>query len=861
MKVLRIILYIFVATLILTATESCSTKRDKWLNRTWHSMNTRYNGYFNGNEAIKDAMATLNKNHKDDYYQILGVYRLGDKVMAQSVNPQTDRAIAKGVAMIKKHSMLINGKQKNKWIDDCYFIIGKANYLKREGLRAVQQLTFVIQTSEKESVRDLAHIFIIRSYTDLEEFSQAEVELNNLRDKKPAIEKTRDFQLALADYFIKIHDYPPAVAPLTELIATTKKKKEKSRYEFILGQIYRDLKRCPEAKMHFKNCMKLKPDYEMEFQAAINIAMCSEAGDNNNELKRLLSKMLKDDKNIDYHDQIHFALAILNHKEGKEDEALAAYHKSVRTSTLNTQQKGLSYLAMAEIHFAKNNFTKAQAYYDSTVTFLKKDHPRYEELTNLKDNLGEIVRNINIINEQDSLLALSKLSDKEKRKKVEAFIDKLRDDDIKKKEDEEKQLNAPPKPVNTISTDASGAKWYFYNTQTVQLGIADFKKIWGNRKNEDNWRRKNKAANMFTGDPTAQAEAIEAEKEKEKEIENTRYNPDTYLAMIPEGDSAIQAANEMILDAYYALGILYKQNLKNYRESGKSFEGLIKRSTQNKHVPKVYYQLYIIYKLLENNSKAEEYKNILLNKYPDSEYAILIKNPEFFKEKLSANKEAEVVYKQDFEAFKKQQYSTVVRISDEAIVNFAKSDLVPKFALLRAEAIGGLKGKDEYIKELELVSKNYPGSEAQKEAERIIALLRTGKSNETQNEGGPLFTKDNGDKHFYILLIPEPEFDINGLKIAFSNFNNEYFSNDGLNITATVVDADNQLLIVKEFAGKDRAITYLNAVESNSTLHLPEGMTLNPTPMIITSRNFQQLLKSKQIGEYVKFFYDNYKEQ
>jgi tetratricopeptide (TPR) repeat protein len=858
----RRLIYLLLAAFIVA---SCSTRQDKWLNRTWHSVNTRYNGYFNGNEAIKEGIVNLSKAHKDDFNRVIGVYRYGDKDIAQSVNPQTDRAIAKGVAMIKKHSMLINGKQRNKWIDDCYFLIGKANYLKREFGQTQQQLRYVIQTSEKQSVKDLAHVWMVKSYLDEGEFSQAEAELNNIAQKDLSGESKLEFQLALADFFIRQKDYAPAIVPLTEAIKLTKKKRVRARYVFIMGQIYRYLNRCGEAGRFFRQTIKLRPEYELEFQAAINLALCSDSESKNMELKRTLKQMTKDDKNIDYLDQIYYALAIISEKEKDDKAAVQYYNQSIRNSTTNNNQKGLSYLALAQYYFKNNNFVYAQKYYDSTVTNLKKDHPEYDQIVNLKENLGEIVKHIKVINEQDSIQALSALPEKERRKKIEDMIDKMRDEDEKKKLAENNPANSilnQNKAVNLADADPAVGKFYFENKQTVALGIADFKKNWGDRKLEDNWRRKNKSNSgpvSFDSPPAGTG----TDDKKDEELEKTRYNPDTYLKGLPLSDSALLASNDQILDALFALGTLYKQNLKNYTEAARSFEKLIERSKDNKHVPLTYYHLYILYKLLNDEQASEKNKNIILNDYPVSEYAEIILNPRFMQMKQSDNKQAEGIYKQAFAAYKSNMYDKALGLCETAITSYPTATAVPRCALLKAICTGALNGKDMYIQELRMVSKNYPGHEVQKEADRILGLLATsqnapGLPADNANAGAG-FTVDFADKHFFILLIPDPAFEMNKLKNNFSDFNKEFYSSSELSVVGTVLDADNQILVVKEFANRDQALTYLKSVDNNADFIDKIETEATPISFVISYKNFGLLMKDRKVAEYLKFFYTNYK--
>src|SRR5690606_21565175 len=134
----------------------------------------------------------------------------------------TDRALEKGAKMIKKHSMLINGEQKNKYIDDCYFLLGQANFIKRETFPAIQQFRYVIQTSESKNMKDIARLWMILSYNDLGEFSQSESYFNRVLDKTPPKRVLPLYYGAMADCFITSEEYPAAIIPLTGLQQLTR---------------------------------------------------------------------------------------------------------------------------------------------------------------------------------------------------------------------------------------------------------------------------------------------------------------------------------------------------------------------------------------------------------------------------------------------------------------------------------------------------------------------------------------------------------------------------------------------------------------------------------------------------------------
>ena len=842
---------------------ACSTKRDKWINRTWHSVNTRYNGYYYGNLAIEEAFVELAKANKDNYNSVIQVYQYGDKNTAQAVNPLSDRTLLKGTNMVKKHSMLINGKQKNKWIDDCYLFMGKANFIKRDYSSALQQFQYVMQSSEKESTKEIARLWMIKTYQDMGEFGQAESEFNNVvTDKLPKRTGMRDYHAAMADFFIKSEDYIPAIIPLQELIKITKKKSKLARYNFILGQIYRLMGEKEQARKYFSLAVKLKPEYELEFQSAIALALTAESDGNNEDLRKKLRNLLRDDNNIDFQDQIYYAIAILNEREGQRDRAIANYKKSVATSTTNREQKGISYLALAEFYFGERQFVPAQAYYDSASSNLDKKHPRFAQVNALKENLGAIVDNINIINTEDSLQNLVRMPEKERLKKIEDYIDKLR------KADEER-IAAEENPNALVNSVAGGAtpntgKWYFQNPQTIAFGVKEFAKLWGSRKNEDNWRRKNKA--MVIGDPGQTMVDPEVLKQQERDkLEATRYNPQTYIDMLPFGDSALAASSAAIYEASYNLGLLYKQNLQAYDRSIESFTDLEKRNTDNKFFPETYYQLYVLYGLTKNTEKADEYKNIILNQYPQSEFARIISDPDYLKRKEQDEKGADVYYAETFSLFKAKNYPAVSDNYAQALVRYKGSEALPKFALLSAISKGYLLGREDYIRELGRVDSLYPGTPQGTEAHRMVDILNSivpGVDGSAPQPSTETFVKANpSDIHYMVINIPDVVADLTKTRNAIGNFNSEFYSTMSINAQEMLFDAEKKFLVVKQFESADKALIYANSLDKNSEILEKIPTEEICTYFVISQKNFVTLMKNKELAEYMKFYFENYKPQ
>ncbi|MBK6641047.1 MAG: tetratricopeptide repeat protein [Bacteroidetes bacterium] len=372
----------------------CSVKKNTVISRMYHKTTAHYNGYFNARERVKQGAKTLATSQVDRYDRILPVFKHGDAASAKAVFPDMDEAIKKVSLVIQRHSMEIDGKERNKWIDDSYLLIGVAQFYKHETWTAIESFQFVAAQYRNEPIKYDALMYLTQCYLRLGKMPDAEYLLGTLRDDgKFPVKKKGMLNAIYADYYIQQNDYEKAIEHLTKAGSMTKKRADRARYYFILGQIHQKMGEYPKAVTAYEACMDLNPAYEMMFNARVNRASSVDVNSPDAKgIREMLVKMLSDDKNIEYHDQIYYALAEISLKENNTQEAIDFLRKSTASSVGNSNQKALSYLKLAEIFFKKPEYPLAQTYYDSTAAFLSQDHPDYITIINTKTNLTKLIK-------------------------------------------------------------------------------------------------------------------------------------------------------------------------------------------------------------------------------------------------------------------------------------------------------------------------------------------------------------------------------------------------------------------------------------------------------------------------------------
>jgi len=872
---LHIILY---SLTLLIALSACSTKKKGFANRAFHNTVARYNGYFNAKEILKEELTTFRKNKVEDYDSLLSVFLTPTLEEATSMFPAMDKIIEKCSKVISRNSMDIRGTEYCKWIDDNYLMIGKANYYKHEYTDATKIFDFVAKEyNENEEMRPKALFWLVKNHVDNGKLTDAQLILNILNREELenlSKENLKNRSLINAHYNIARKKYIDAAENLVEALPFVKKKWEKQRLYFLTAQLYSKAEKSNEALKYFQIVAKKSNNYDLAFSAKIAQASAVSGRANSLSVKQELLKMLKDDKNLEYQDQIYYALGNISFTEKKYTEGVEYFTKSTIASIDNPKQKSKSFLKLGNYYFEEKNYEDAQANYDSAVYILPEKYPDYLKIKKLSDDLGELVLELNIVNLNDSLLTLSELEPSELNRRLKNVIRDL------EKEEEEKAKNITFVPTNTKSKPAtSKGSWYFYNESTKTFGAQQFLKTWGSRPLEDNWRRSSKNI-AFSGTKeetpdattTVSASSIPSLSDLKQSIPKTE----------PE---KTQLRGEL-MEALYNSGILYKEKFQDYDNSIEAFENLVARFDTTKYKLVAYYQLYRMYLQKENQQKTDffsfdsksssfYYKDLILYEYPNSEFAALIKNPLYASNAAVNSKESEERYREIFGLFKSSYLDSALAILEVEVPKQINGDLGPQYTFLKGMVLAQQMNLGEYIATLKLIQSQFPKTDQGKEATRILAFLdqkvpksEVGsstisndpiepsiKSEATESDSPYVDSKD--EEHYYIILCPIKDVEANKVKIEYSNFNSKYFSSQGLSINGTYLDNKNQLILVKKFSSGSEMLVYNAALEQNIG-ELTSTKNKKLGHFGISRSNFVTLFKTKKVAEYVSFFKENY---
>lgn len=874
---------------------NCSTEKDAILNRTFHNVTAKYNGYFNANEIINETLFQHEQSRKENYYQIIPVYQYPNSDESKGFYSPMDTAAAKCEIVIGRHSMPAKkiGRNSNaewcSWIDDNWMTIGWSQFYKRDFESAMEKFEYIEKQYKKNSIVYTAKFWKAKTLIEIEDYFTAEEILLELIEKKKEIEaleeaekskiqelkekltskrrrkkksKDEDDKIVsfpknleneiyptLADLYIRTKDYNKAIDVLNKAISLKQKREFKTRLIFILAQIYHELRNNAASGL-YAEVVKRNPDYEMAFQAKINRALAF-SGSDNKSIKNQLLKMLKDDKNIDYYDQIYFALAEIALKEDERLQGIEYLELSIESSISNAFQKTASLIRLAELYYLEKNYRKANEYFESTMGIIPKEHEDYQIIKAKNINLAALIRELNVIEYTDSILNLCKMPEKDVLTLINSIIDEKREklEALQEKKEQELLFASNQRPSSGV---AGSNRLFIWDQNLKGLGYNEFRKIWSDIKLEDNWRRLNKSSSSMDLENNDVSDSLVA-----KEL-----TVDFYLEQLPCGDQdELLLLENNLMASLYEAGNIYLHKLDDVDQSIGMYDRVSKEYLPQEKAIAGLYQLYIIYKDKNKSTESNIYKTTILKDYKNSEYAQLILNPNYKEgQRLIQQKEA-LEYTSTYKLYSEKEYLSVIKITDEILQFDTLNTFYCKYSYLNALSLGKLSYDSSYKKRFEKALsktvKNCKGSEYYAPAKALLNKIRNINSIENAKDGKSVFIYDNSVAHKFVLFFPkESEGNINSLKNKLSNFNKSSFSKSALKTSNSFLTEKNQLILVQEFVDPAAAMDYYDALRVNKGAL--KG-TLNKFEcFIISEKNLAALYIGKDLTKYISFFKANY---
>lgn len=893
---------------------SCSTKKNTASTRWWHSFNARYNTYFNGSQAfIEGSLEKENGNH-DDHTQLIPLYTVTNKNSKTLGSGQFDRAIEKSEKTIHQHSIKarpvwnksrrktqkdiewLNRREYNPFLWHAWLLLGKSQFQKGEFEEASATFGYMARLYQTQPViLARARAWQAKCYAEMGWLYEAEDLITKQRRDSIPYKAVADWDYTLADYHIRSEHWPEAVTYLRKAIKHERRRKQRARMWFLMGQIEALQGHRQNAYDAFRHVIRLSPPYELEFNARIAQSEVMATMDVRKTIKKL-RRMAASDNNKDYLDQVYYAIGNVYLTQKDTARAIAAYEEGNKKATRSGTEKGVLLLQLGNLYWQQEKYSDARRCYGEAIGLLDRDRPGYKELAERSKVLDELVPYTDAIHLQDSLQQLAAMPETERNKAIDRVIEEL----IRKEKEEkraqqeaeaEQQLqqnggantptSQPLTPQRPTTNQQENAIWYFYNPQAVSQGKQRFEQQWGRRPNADNWQRSNLTVVKLDSEDSEDSEnsnqdtvagdSLASDTTVPDSISSDPHTREYYLAQIPFTEEQKAASDAIIMESLLRAGIILKDKLDNLTLSHQMLYRLVNQYPDYEHNDEAWYHLYLIYARQGRWAEADMALAQMKQRHAESQWTILLSDPYYAENQRFGQHIEDSIYAATYNAFREERYQEVasnVRLSAE---RFPKGQNRAKFLFIEGLSLLNNNQADSCVARMRQIVEQYPESEVSEMAGQIVKGVQQGRRlqggrmtaadiwRQRQNLEHPndstnidTLSTQRDTRYTFILAYSPDSVDQNQLlyDIAKYNFTSYLVRNFDINIDT---DGPISRMMVSGFRSYDEALQYAHQLTAN--LQMKQRLA-GCRQIIISDQNLPLLGTVFSYDDYDIFFHE-----
>lgn len=709
-------------------------------------------------------------------------------------------------------------------------------------------------------------LWLSKTLVERDNFDAAQLILNDLLTNKGTFEDIYRDALALqAHLYLKREKPDEAITYFERAAEVAKDRQERARFWYITGQLYQRRGNAQRALEAFEEVIDAKPNYVMAFSAELNIAQNAyfSGGGTAEQALGNLDDMLKEAKNDIYRDQILYAKARIELDRGNTEEGVAFLQESLEAPASDPNQRVETYYTLGTLYYDQGDFIQAKEYLSQALNAMEQTDERYKSTARLRDNLNDIAENLEVIQLQDSLLRISLMPEDEQRAFAAELAEQQRAAEQAAAEPATPAGNSGGRVVPGRGTNPAlqtRSSWFAYDDRAVKRGEREFRRRWGDRPLEDDWRRSQKTSADYFDDPQEVEQRDLVNLYSEGEIDNL-------LKDVPKDEPAREQARLLIQEALFNLGRLYRDRLNDPLRSIEALEELNRRFPGNNYELDSWYYLYLANTDANQPEQARVYYDKIVQNYGGSRYARALQDPNSLEAFRNEERQINQTYDQLYERFKAGDYQTVVTKTREVSQTMVGGvPIKAKYALLGAMAVGKLEGKNAYISALQRVIASYPNTPEQTHAREIMRFLGQGSSTrlpgteaEAVNSGA--FRVSDDELHYILVVFGETGTDLNSAKIRVAEYNKKYHQLSRLRISNVFIGEGNSvpLLVLRRFKNKMEAMEYYDGVERNVADFLDASETPY-TLYAVSQSNYRTIIKARSVSGYDTFFNEQYRD-
>ena len=840
-KILKIVYFAAAGVLLLTAA-SCSTQKNTWATRSFHQTKVKYNILYNGNIAYEEGLKAIRDANTDDYSRVLYLYPVSNHKAAEASATQMDRTIEKCRKCIKLHSIKSKPKRDPKkandpkyklWLqseefnanmDLAWMRLGQAEFHKGDFLGAVSTFNYIINHYQNDpDMIAQCQLWIARAYAEMGWQYEAEDMLNRVQIDALSRKHAKLYSAVKADVLLKGEHYREAIPFVKLALPHEKRKIYRPRFAYVLGQLYEMDSKREDAIQAYKSVVRMAPPNEMEFNARIRMA---ELGGKNS--LRKLRTMTRQSKFKDRLDQIYGAMGNIYLQSKDTVKALEMYEKAIAESTQAGTAKAAVLVRAGDIYFEQRAYVNAQPCYREAVTILTAENPEFMRVQKRSEVLDELIVSYTQAQLQDSLQRLGHMTEEEQR----AIVDKIIADLIEtEKQDSIRQAqeardlahgDAMPRSVNTANmlggSGAQKGEWYFYNPQLMKQGQQEWRRRWGNRPLEDNWRRQNKqvSASFSEAENTEGADSTMLAADStvlRQTIETDNHKPEYYLQQIPRTEQDYALSDSLWREAMVALYFIYRDRLEDQPQAEETLQELERRFPNHACLTPI---------------------------YEDQRMQALRQDTAYIARMQRMLAEQDSLYAATYGAYTKGEYALVKANKQYADTAFPQSALMPRFLFLNAVAVARTEGQDAFVAELQDLVSRYGETEMGAMAKDMLAMMGQGMESKKGGATGDLaelreqtetetpenkeeeqqqWSEDRNQPSVVLLILPEAdEQALNELLYEVALFNFSQFLIRDFDLQKMPVFGNGCALRVSGFADMNEAEWWMDLLQQNAEM-------------------------------------------
>lgn len=900
----------------------CSSSKNTSRTRFWKAFHARYNTFYNGKMAYIDASLEQESGNKDDFTEMIPLYTVGNKSTRTIGTANYDRAIEKAEKAIKLYSIKkrpvwtkkrrktakdiewLNRREYNPFLWKAWMLLGQSQFRKGEFDEAAATFSYMSRLySTQPAINGKARAWLAISYAELDWLYDAEDVITKMRKDTMHYKAAKDWDYAYADYYIRSKQYEKGAEYLRKVIKHEKRRKQRAREWYLMGQLYAAMGNKQAAYNAYKRCVRQNPPYELEFNAHIAQTEVLAAGRSKKMIRRL-RRMAASDKNKDYLDQVYYAMGNIYLTERDTTGAIAAYEKGNSKATRSGVEKGVLLVRLGGLYWDRERYSDAQRCYGEAIGLLDKEREGYEELSKRSKVLDELVPYTDAVYLQDSLQVLAGLPEDSLYAAIDRVIEAL-----KKKEEEERKAQEEAaaeeqlqqaaaqgnrnKTAATTATDNTSGTFYFYNPTAVSQGKTSFQRQWGKRENVDDWQRNNRTvvnlneeeeeeeeevaadslyADSLYNDSTGMAAAPNDSVARADSIASDPHNREYYMAQIPFTEEKKAESDNIIKDGLFNAGVIIKDKLDNLRLAEKYLTRLVTQYADYERNDEAYYHLFLLYSRLGDDMKAQDCIARLKATYPQSKWTVLLSDPYFAENARFGTHIEDSLYGATYDAFKASRYAEVRTNAKLSAERFPLGTNRPKFLFIEGLSCLNDGDAETCVSKLKEVVEKYPESEVTEMAGMIIKGVQAGRTLyggkfdiddiwtrrtayvSADSTAVDTLTEERNTGFVFLLAYEPDSVNANQLLYEMARYNFTNFLVRNFDITVDYSEGIGRM-IISGFLNYDEALQYARRLYSNDEM---AAKVKGCRRIIISEDNLKMLGTKYSYADYEVFFEEKF---